>query len=115
MEAQEIIKEDMRYIGLKDGTSAEDNLIIFDTNAPKRELEELERISCEIYKNGGTERDIPVWANQLIVKGYLFKYINSHKNAREDETAKEWQEELYPDIEIYTIENHPKLEEATED
>ena len=98
--------EEGRYIGLNDGIYEGNVLIIFFTNAPKKDLKELEEKSCEVYKKGRGEKDVPIWSKVLNKKGYFLKYINSYKHTGFMKDAEKWQKEYYPDIEIYTIDNN---------
>ena len=98
----------MRRIILTDGTGMGDSVIIFETDAPACELKELERISCEVYINGGDYEDVPKWASVLNEKGYTFEYVDSHQHITPMGTSSEWLEDKYPEIaENYVIENQP--------
>jgi len=98
----------LRFIGLNNGTQMGDELIIFKTNAPAEELKKLEKISCEACADGRNE-DVPIWSDVLTEKGYICEYENQHQHISPYGSSKSWQEENYPGIEIYTIENQPAL------
>lgn len=99
-----------RWITLSDGSGMGDTLIVFKTNAPVEELKNLEKISNDLYKNGGSYEDIPIWAEVLTKKGYIFEYIDEHQHITAFETSTEWLEKKYPQIlEHYIIENQPEL------
>ena len=55
----------MRLICFCDGTGIGDYLYVVNTNAPMTELKELERKSCQVYLNGGSYEDVPIWAESL--------------------------------------------------
>lgn len=96
----------MRFISLMDGTEMGDMLIIFKTDAPVKELKELERISNELYMSSGDYDDIPIWSYVLKQKGYVFNYIDEYRNVTVYGTSKEWLKEKYPQIEEhYCIES----------
>ena len=100
----------IRLITLSDGTGMGDELIIFRTNAPVEELKKLEKISCQVYLNGGNYEDVPIWADVIAEKGYLFEYVNSHTHVNPFNTSSEWVKEKYPEItENYVIENQPDI------
>lgn len=85
-----------------------DELIIYKTDAPIELLKELEKISCQIYVNGGDYEDIPKWSKVINEKGYLFEYIDSHIHVNSFATSRKWLHENYPEIlENYIIENQP--------
>lgn len=65
---------------LQDRTEMGDTLYIFETDAPIEHLKKLEKISCDAYINGNRYDDIPVWANELEKKGYIFKCIDEFQN-----------------------------------
>ena len=65
----------IRLITLSDGTGMGDELIIFKTNAPVEELKKLEKISCQVYLDGGDFEDVRIWAGVIGEKGYLFEYV----------------------------------------
>ena len=99
-----------RRIGLNEGTGMGDILYIFDTNAPKEELKELEKVSCEAYISGNGEEDVPIWADVLSDKGYIFNWVADHQHISPYGDSKSWKENNYPEVtEIYTIENQPEL------
>lgn len=98
----------MRVISLSDGTGMGDFVFVFQTDAPIEELRDLERISCDIYINGGDAEDVPIWANVLKEKGYHFNYIDECQNVTAFGNSDEWLKEKYPEItEHYQIENQP--------
>lgn len=100
----------MRLITLSDGTSMGDDLIILETNAPVEELKKLEQISCQVYIDGGSYEDVPIWIDSLIEKGYECKYVDSHPHINPFNTSKGWSDKNYPNItEHYVIENQPEL------
>lgn len=104
------ITNNTRLITLCDGTGMGDSLIIFETNAPVEELKELEKISCQVYINGGDYEDIPIWAEVLIQKGYVFNCVEQHQHVTAYGTSTTWLENKYPEIkEHYTIENQPNI------
>lgn len=88
-----------RLISLSDGTSMGDLVIIFETDAPVEELKTLEKISCDVYINGGYSEDIPIWADILRAKGYVFDYVDEHQHVSVYRTSSEWIENKYPQIE----------------
>jgi len=99
-----------RLITLTDGTGMGGTEIIFKTNAPAEELKELERISNNIYANGVDEEDVPIWANVLVDKGYVFDYVNEHQHITAFGTSTDWLEKEYPQIkEHYRIEDQPAI------
>jgi len=103
----------LRHVILTDGTGMGDSVIIFETDSPVDELKELERISCEVYINGGDYEDVPNWASVLKEKGYTFEYVDSHQHITPTGTSREWLEDKYPEImENYVIENQPEIEEG---
>lgn len=100
----------MRLITLSDGTCMSDSLIVFETDAPIEELKELERLCCQIYKDGGDLEDILLWADVLYQKGYKFDYVADHPHVNPYDTSSGWLEKNYPNIqEHYIIENQPNL------
>lgn len=99
----------IRTIALSDGTTMGDELIIFKTNAPTEELKNLEKISCQVYLDGGDYEDVPIWSEIINGKGYLFEYVDSCVHVTPFTTSTEWLEEKYPmTTEYYVIENQPK-------
>lgn len=97
-----------RLISLTDGTDMGGMVIVFKTNAPSEELKELEKISNDIYINGGEEEDVPIWKNVLEEKGYVFDYVDEHEHVTAFRTSSDWLEEEYPQIaEHYCIDNQP--------
>ena len=68
--------KDLRQIILCNGTGMGDEMIVFKTNAPIERLKELEKQSCQVYINGGSYDDIPIWADVLIGEGYVFEYVD---------------------------------------
>ena len=98
-----------RMITLTDGTCMGDIIIVFSTNAPVEELKALEKISNDVYINGGEAEDVPIWTDVLKEKGYIFEYLDEHQHITPMGTSKEWLEEKYPSIkEHYLIQNQPK-------
>lgn len=103
-----ITEENKRLITLSDGSGMGDMVIVFETNAPVEELKELERISCEVYINGGEDEDVPIWADILTQKGYIFDYVAEHQHITPRGDSETWLENKYPQItEHYEIENQP--------
>lgn len=99
-----------RLITLSDGTGMGDSLIIFETNAPVEELKELERISCQVYIDGGDYENVPIWAEVLTKKGYIFDCIDQHQHVTAYGNSTTWLENKYPKVkESYTIENQPNI------
>jgi len=99
-----------RLIALSDGTRMGDTTIVFETNAPTEEFRKLERISNDIYINGGDYEDIPIWALVLTRKGYLCNRVDSCRNVTPYCTASDWLEDKFPDVkEHYVIENQPNI------
>ena len=99
-----------RLIALSDGTDMGGELYVFKTNAPSEVLSELEKISCDIFINGGDYEDVPIWENVLQEKGYEFSFVDSHTHVTPYGTSRSWLEENYGEInEKYTIENQPNL------
>lgn len=97
-----------RLIALSDGSGMGDVMIVFKTNAPIEELKELNKISNDIYINGGDAEDVPIWANILTDKGYVFDYVDEHQHITPFKTSEEWLKEKYPQItEHYCVENQP--------
>ena len=87
-----------------------DEMIVFMTNAPIERLKELEKQSCQVYINGGSYDDIPIWADVLIGEGYVFEYVDDHQHITPFRSSGEWLEDEYPEIiEKYIIENQPEL------
>lgn len=75
-------------------------------------LKELEKISNDIYINGGEEEDVPIWKNVLEKKGYAFDYVDEHENVTAFGTSSDWLKKEYPQItEHYCIENQPTINE----
>lgn len=96
----------MRLISLCDCTDMGGEVIIFKTDAPEAKLKELERISCEVYINGGDSEDVPIWANVLANNGYTFEFVDEHGNVTVYGTSSQWLKDKYPEIkEHYIIEN----------
>ena len=101
---------DDRLIALADGSTMGDMMIVFATNAPIEELKELEKISNDIYINGGDQEDVPIWAEVLKNKGYVFDYVDEHQHITALGISSEWLEKDYPQItEHYCIENQPEM------
>ena len=98
--------DDTRLITLTDGTTMDDLIIVFKTNAPIERLKELEKQSCRIYIDGGDEDDVPIWANVLSDEGYIFEYVDEHRHVTPFRTSCEWLNDKYSQItEHYCIEN----------
>ena len=96
-----------RLISLIDGTDMGGMVIVFKTNAPREELQELERVSCDCYINRN-EEDVPIWKYVLEEKGYVFDYVDEHGNVTPYGTSTTWLEDEFPEItEHYVIENQP--------
>lgn len=92
-----------RLISLSTGNGMGDDLIIFETNAPQELLKELEKESCEIYKQDSSE--VPIWADVVEEKGYKFNYISHSQNVTPYGTSSSWKERNYPYVtEQYWIE-----------
>ena len=101
--------KEYRLISLTDGTDMGGMVIVFETNAPAEELRKLEKISCDCYINGN-EEDVPIWRDEMCGKGYVFDYVDEHKNVTAYGTSTTWLEDKYPKIvEHYVIENQPDL------
>lgn len=97
-----------RLITLTDGTDMGGMVIVFKTNAPSEELKELEKISNDIYINGGEAKDVPLWKNVLEEKGYVFDCVGYHRHITPYGTSEEWLEDKYSSVtEHYVIENQP--------
>lgn len=97
-----------RLISLMDGTDMGGMVVIFETNAPVEELKKLEKISNDVYLNGGDYEDVPIWREELEEKGYIFEYVDEHRNVTAYGTSTDWLEDEYPEItEYYVIENQP--------
>lgn len=100
--------EKERLIALSDGTGMGDELIIFKTNAPVSELIELEKQSCQVYLDGGDDKDVPIWGEILTKKGYMFEFVDSHRHITPYGSSRTWMELDYPEVtEHYVIENQP--------
>ena len=96
-----------RLISLTDGTDMGGMVLVFETNAPIEELRKLEKISCDCYINGN-EEDVPIWKYVLENKGYVFDYVDEHRNVTPYRTSTTWLEDEFPTItEHYCIENQP--------
>lgn len=95
LDKNEKLVEKPRKIILQDGTCMGDETLVFLTNAPKNRLKSLEKESCDIYKNGGSYEDIPLWANVLTDEGYIFEL----QDCENPEGIQE----------LYVIENQPEL------
>ena len=99
-----------RYITLSDGTSMGDSVHVFETDAPAEELKTLEKASNEVYINGGSFEDVPIWAYALAEKGYVFEYVDSCQHITPYGTSSDWLERKYSFIkEHYKIENQPNI------
>ena len=85
----------MRKFGLYDGDGMGGELIIFESNAPTTELQQLENISQD---------NAPIWSVVLTEKGYVCEYIDSCTNITPYTTSEEWQKENFPEVtEFYYI------------
>lgn len=71
---------DMRYISLSDGTCMGDELIVFETNAPSEVLKELERVSCQIYKNGYNIMKMFLYGQMFSLKKGISLSLSIHIN-----------------------------------
>ena len=102
--------ENLRLVILCDGTSMGDEMIIFKTNAPIERLKELENQSCQVYIDGGSYDDVPIWADILTDEGYAFEFLDEHQHVTPFVSSCEWLEDKYPEVtEKYIIENQPEL------
>lgn len=100
-----------RLITLTDGLTMGDMTIVFRTNAPVEVLKELEKVSNAVYLNSGSEEDVPIWAEVLKNKGYVFDYLDEHQHITAFGTSSEWLRENYPQItEHYCIESQPEMQ-----
>lgn len=106
----------LRRIALSDGTGMGDEMIIFETNAPAEELKKLEKESCQVYIDGGDYKDVPIWADILTAKGYIFNLVDTHSHVNPFTTSTDWLETRFPEIkEYYVIDNQPeRTQEADE-
>ena len=105
-------KEDMelRTIALTNGTSMGDEMLIFKTNAPVEELKKLEKQSCQVYLDGGSEEDLPIWTEVLSQKGYIFECVDLHKHITPYSSSETWMETDYSNVtEHYVIDNQPHI------
>lgn len=100
-------KDIVRYVSLEDGTSMDDKVMIFYTDAPVKKLKELEKEANQFYKDKRYNEEDPVlWSSILEKEGYFFEYIDEVPN-RQD--VKEWLKGKYPQVkEHYIIENQPE-------
>lgn len=95
----------MRFITLTDGLGMADSLYIFNTNAPKLVLENLEKYSNFVASNTDCYEDIPIWCEELESKGYIFDYVDEHRHITPYGDSTTWLAENYGYInEHYTIE-----------
>lgn len=102
--------QQMRLVALSDGTGMGDALLVFQTNAPVEELQSLEELSCNAYIDGNGFEDVPIWAEVLEKKGYLFECIAEHQHVSAYDTSDDWLKQYYPSItEQYVIDNQPEL------
>ena len=100
----------LRLVTLSDGTGMGDYLYVFKTNTPADKLKELEKISCQVYLDGGDAEDVPIWAKVLRAEGYTFEYVDEHRHITGRSSSGDWLEDKYPQItEHYQIENQPQL------
>lgn len=93
-----------RFVTLTDGTGMGGELLVFKTDAPVCELQELEKVSCDLTKDG---KDAPIWTDVLAEKGYSFEYVDSHQHVTAFGTSSSWLEDhdVYKEIkEHYVIE-----------
>ena len=96
----------LRLVTLSDGSGMGDCRYVFNTDAPSKVLKELERESCAVYRNGGNDEDVPIWADVLNAKGYTFDYVDECEHVTAFGTSSDWVNEVYPQItEHYYIEN----------
>lgn len=96
----------LRLITLSDGSGMGDCRYVFNTDAPSEVLKELERESCAVYRNGGNDEDVPIWADVLNTQGYTFDYVDECENVTAFGTSSDWVNVKYPQIiEHYCIEN----------
>lgn len=104
---EQILKNiNQRLITLTDGTGMGDTIIVFSTNAPTEELKALERISNDIYNNSEDIGDVPIWADVLTAKGYVFEFIDECQHVTPFGNSSDWLEEKYSNIkEHYIIKN----------
>lgn len=101
-----------RMVTLSDGTGMGDSKYVFLTDAPEEELQILEKVSCDIYKSGGSYEDVPIWQSILNDRGYRFECVDEHLHVSAFSTSEEWLENIYPIIEEhYIIDNQPELTE----
>lgn len=93
----------MRLIFLREGTGMGGELLVFQTDAPVEELQNLEKESNKLYAKG---EDVPIWEEVLRRKGYVFDFVDNHAHVNAWKTSGEWAEENYPSVsEKYTIGN----------
>lgn len=98
-----------RMVTLAEGTEKGDSVYVFLTDAPEEELQIIEKISCDIYKSGGSYEDVPIWKDVLEKRGYSFEYVDEYPHISIFSTSEEWLENAYPSIaEHYVIENQPQ-------
>lgn len=84
----------VRFVILSGGRMMGTELVIFKTDAPKERLQALEKECCDLYANGASDYDVPLWTEILTDEGYSFEPVASH----EMKTSKEWLEENYPKV-----------------
>lgn len=97
-----------RLISFSDGTTMGNTTFVFETDVPIEELEELEKISNDVYINGGSEEDVPIWREILKEKGYKFDYVDECQHITLYGTSTDWLQEKYPNVkEHYIIDNQP--------
>lgn len=102
--------ENLRLIILCNGTGMGDEMIVFKTNAPVERLKELEQQSCQIYIDGGSYDDVPIWLDVLTDEGYVFELVDEHQHITPFKSSSDWLEDKYSEItEKYIIENQPEL------
>lgn len=93
--------KEVRIIFLNEGTGMGGEKLVFSTNAPAVELKKLEEESNKLYAKG---EDVPIWAEVLNQKGYVFEFIDSHAHVNAWNTSSAWAKEKYPSVtEEYTI------------
>ena len=98
-----------RLITLTDGTSMGDTIIVFSTNAPTEELKELERVSNDVYHNGGDIDYVPIWAEVLTKKGYVFEFIDECQHVTPFCNSTDWLEEKYSNVKEHYIINNQSI------
>ena len=70
------------------------------------EDDEPQKISNDVYANGGGYEDVPIWEEVLTDKGYEFDHVDSHEHITPYGTSAEWIKDKYASIdEHYEIDN----------